>query len=95
MKTRNTSQKKAKRYAYNIGDLVACYENSDTYKVLVGWINERWKRDDRIFYKVTWSDFEERQDIINTPIKQEHLDMCYNLLQKALELDVWEGKKII
>lgn len=91
---KKSRSKKIIPFRYDIGDLVACYESPNTYKIIIGWISERWVRDNRNFYKVEWSDMDERRHIINTPIDEVGLEPCYNLLQKAIKLDIWTGKKI-
>lgn len=94
MKKSNTSRKKSNSYRYNIGDLVACYENSNTYKILVGWVCECWNTKKINFYRVQWCDDDRRPNIINSPIREIDLEPCYNLLQEAIKLDIWVGKKI-
>lgn len=83
-----------KKFAYSIGDLVACYSDPNGYKVIIGWVSERWRKNNTNYYKVHWSDFDDRRDIINTPIDEIGLEPCDKLLKKAIELDIWEGKKI-
>ena len=45
---------------------------------------------------VRWADIDENDPTrINSPVDEEGVNMCYNLLQKAIELDTWIGKKIL
>lgn len=45
---------------------------------------------------VRWADIDENDPTrINAPVDEEGVNMCYNLLQKAIELNIWEGKKIL
>lgn len=95
MKTSNTSRKKNKNLC--VGDLVACYTNEEQLKIVVGWITKKYKNSNNTtVYMVRWSDIEDNDPTrINSPVDEEGVNMCYNLLQKAIELDIWEGKKIL
>jgi hypothetical protein len=88
--------KKSKKN-FCVGDLIACYTNDQELKIVVGWIINKYKNSKkRNVYMVRWSDIDENDPTrINAPVDEEGVNMCYNLLQKAIELDIWEGKKIL
>lgn len=80
-----------------VGDLVACYTNAEELKIVVGWITKKYKNSkNTTVYMVRWSDIDENDPTrINSPIDENGMNMCYDLLQKAIELDTWSGKKIL
>lgn len=82
---------------FHVGDLVACYTSADELKIVVGWITKKYKNSrNTMAYIVRWADIDENDPTrINSPIDETGINMCYNLLQKAIELDIWSGKKIL
>lgn len=95
MKTLNIPRKKKK--TFKIGDLVACYTSEEQLKIVIGWITKKFKNSkNNMVYMVRWADIDENDPTrINAPIDEAGVEMCYNLLQKAIELDTWSGKKIL
>jgi hypothetical protein len=88
--------KKAKKN-FRVGDLIACYTSEEQLKIVVGWITKKFKNSKKAtVYMVRWSDIDDNDPTrINAPFDEAGVEMCYNLLQKAIELDIWEGKKIL
>ena len=82
---------------FRVGDLIACYTSDQELKIVVGWITKKYKNSKkRNVYMVRWADIDENDPTrINAPVDEEGVNMCYNLLQKAIELDTWIGKKIL
>jgi hypothetical protein len=85
-----------KKFKFKIGDLVACYNDPDNFKIILGWVVDRWKnKKGENNYHVHWSDIADNPDYIQSPIDEYGMNECYNLLQKAIETDTWSGKKIL
>ena len=92
---KNSPKKIPKKFKYNIGDLVACYTDDESLKIVVGWIQDRWCSVMGVnLYKIYWSDFTDDRDTISTPIDEKGMFLLVKLFRVAKKMDIWEGKKL-
>lgn len=82
---------------FRVGDLIACYNNADEMKIIAGWITDVYMGNNKVYlYKIRWGDIDENDtNRVSAPVPVKTLHKCHELLQKAIELDIWSGKKIL